>query len=106
MRINEDMTLAGQAETSCPLDGCSKVVTQCLDMIAPLTVTPATTLGTVSVTCQGTPRVVCTADASGSSCTITMTQQVCISVPVRYGVCVASGDTTIGCADSRGCGCR
>ena len=50
--------------------------------------------------------IFCTADASGSSCTITMTQQVCISVPVRYGVCVASGDTTIGCADSRGCGCR
>ena len=35
-----------------------------------------------------------------------MTQQVCVSIPVRYGVCIAAGDTTIGCADSRSCGCR
>lgn len=106
LRINEETPSLTQAETSCPLDGCNKVVTQCVDVTAPLTMTPTAVLGSMSVTCQGAPRVVCTADASGESCTVTMTQQVCVSVPVRFGVSIAAGDKTIGCADSRGCGCR
>ncbi|WP_455582611.1 hypothetical protein [Dysosmobacter sp.] len=109
MRISEayehEPLLTCQSEESCPLSGCNKVGTQCVDVTAPLTLAPTAVVGTVSVSCQGTPRITCTTDASGTSCTVTMTQQVCVSVPIRYGVTLTTGEPTIGCADSCvGCG--
>ena len=45
-------------------------------------------------------------EADGSRCIVTMTQQICVTVPVRYGVTMTAGEPTIACADScTGCGC-
>ena len=59
------------------------------------------------VACQGSPSITCVTDASGSCCTVTMTQQICVSVPIRYGVNLTAGEPTISCADNSciGCGC-
>ena len=111
MRINEayehDTILPYQGEESCPMGGCNKVGTQCVDVTAALTLVPTASVGTVNVACQGAPSITCVTAPDGSSCTITMTQQVCVSVPVRYGVTLSSGEPTIACADNNcvGCGC-
>ena len=110
MRISEayehEPILPYQAEDSCPVGGCNKTGTQCVDIAAPFTLTPTAAVGAVSITCQGSPSVTCVSDACGSSCTVTMTQQVCVSVPIRYGVSLTSGEPKITCADgSWGCGC-
>lgn len=111
MRINEayehDTLLSFQTEESCPLNGCNKVGTQCVDITAPLTLTPTATVGTVTVACQGSPVITCVTSADGSSCTVTMTQQVCVSVPVRYGVNTTASEPSIACADNNcvGSGC-
>lgn len=96
-----------QPEDACQPSGCNKVGTQCVDVTAPMVLTPTASVGTVTVACQGTPDITCTTDAGGTSCTVTMTQQVCVSVPIRYGVTLTSGEPTIACADNNcvGCGC-
>lgn len=109
LRINEayehEPILPYQGEESCPLNGCNKIGTQCVDISEALVLTPAVTVGTATVTCQGTPSITCLTNAEGTACTVTMTQQVCVSVPVRYGVSMTSGEPTISCAEGCiGCG--
>ena len=100
MRISEayehEPILPYQAEDNCPVD-----------IVAPFALTPTASVGTVTVACQGSPSITCVTDASGSCCTVTMTQQICVSVPIRYGVNLTAGEPTISCADNSciGCGC-
>ena len=109
MRISEAYehdSLLPYQEESCVLNGCNKVGTQCLDVSVSMLATPTSVVGTPEVSCQGTPEITCEVNEDGTSCTLIMTQQVCVSVPVRYGLTLTNGETTIGCADScvgRGC---
>ena len=96
MRINEayehEPILPYQSEESCPLNGCNKVSTQCVDVTASVILSPTAVMGSPTVTCQGNP-------------TMTMTQKVCVSIPVRYGTTISTCDPTITCAESCiGCG--
>lgn len=109
MRISEDYEhepiLNYQGGDSCPVNGCNKIGTQCVDVSATLNLTPTATMGTMTVSCQGAPCITCVADPCGASCTVTMTQKVCVSVPIRYGVAMTPGEPTIACTDSCGsCG--
>ena len=107
MRISEayehEPILPYQPEDSCPTGGCSKVSTQCVNVAAPVVLSPTAVMGTPTVTCQGGPSVTCTTNECGSSCTVVLTQQVCVSIPVRYGVTLTTGEPSIACADSCGC---
>lgn len=107
MRINEAYEHApilpgpGDETGSC---NCNKIVTQCVDVTAPVTLVPTACLGNVTVACQGMPVVNCTADPCGTSSTITVTQRVCVTIPVRYDVSMNTGDPTISCAEGGSCG--
>ena len=102
MRINEvyghEPILSYQPE-QCPVEGCGKIGTQCVDVSAAVTLTPAVTVGNVTVTCQGSPNIVCETNAGGTSCTVTLVQRVCVSIPVEYGVSVDPGNAVIACAE-------
>lgn len=103
MRINEAYEhepLLSRQEECCPVSGCNKVGTQCVDVSAPLTLAPTAAVGTVAVSCQGSPSITCVANAEGTSCTVTVTQRVCVSIPIRYGVTTTTGEPTISCADN------
>ena len=112
MRINE----AYEHETILPRQGdecgCNKIVTQCVDVTAPVTLIPTASLGTVTVACQGVPMVNCVTDPCGTSSTITVTQRVCVTIPVRYDVSMNTSDPTISCAEGgpygpcSPCGCK
>ena len=116
LRINEayehEPMLPGQGdEGRLPNNGCKKIVTQCVAVTAPVVLTPTASVGTVTVSCQGAPSINCTADPCGTSATLTLTQQVCVTVPVCYGVGMDSGEATISCTDcgtchSAPCGCK
>jgi len=110
LRISEayehEPILSCQAEEPTPAGGCNKVATQCVNVSAPVVLQPAASVGTVTVACQGVPSITCVTNGDGTSCTLTLTQQVCVSIPVRYGVTMTTGEATIGCADSCiGSGC-
>lgn len=113
LRINETyehdsiLSCSSQGEESCPIgSGCNKISAQCVDVSAPMTLTPTASIGTVNISCQGSPTVTCVTDPAGTSCAVTMTQQICVSVPVRYGVTMTAGDPTIACAPGApGCSC-
>ena len=85
-------------QASCPVTGCAKIATQCVNVSEPVILTPVATVGTVTTTCAGTPTVTCVTNASGTACTVTITQRVCASIPVNFSVGHTSGDTTISCA--------
>ena len=110
MRINEayehEPILPYQSEDSCPVNGCNKVSTQCVDVTATVLLSPTAVMGTPPVTCQGSPTVTCTTNADGTMCTVTLTQKVCVSIPVCYGPTVSTCDPTISCEDKcPSCGC-
>jgi len=96
--------LSYQGEDCCSANGCNKTGTQLFDIATAMTLTPTAEVGAATVTCQGTPTVTCISDTDGANCILTLTQQVCVSIPVRYGVTLTNGETTIGCADGCGCG--
>lgn len=111
MRINEayehESILPGQGEDGRPANNtCNKIITQCVDVKAPVILTPTACLGTVTVACQGSPCVTCETDPCGTSCTVTLSQQICVTVPVRYGVGLNSGEPTIACAEGGSCCCK
>ena len=86
---------------STPSAGCiGRAGTQSVDISQPIVLTPTASLGTVVSSCPGSPSVTCVASPDGTTCTVTLTQRVCISIPVSYGVEVAPGEPTITCADS------
>ena len=111
MRINEayehDAILPCMGEDGALANnGCNKITTQCVDVTAPGILQPTASVGTVTVACQGAPSVSCVTDPCGTSCTITLTQQICVTMPVRYGVSLSSGEPTISCAEGPiPCGC-
>ena len=94
MRINEayehEPILPYQSEESCPLNGCNKVSTQCVDVTASVILSPTAVMGSPTVTCQGNPTITCATNADGTMCTVTMTQKVCVSIPVRYGTTISA----------------
>lgn len=70
MRINEayehEPILPYQSEESCPLNGCNKVSTQCVDVTASVILSPTAVMGSPTVTCQGNPTITCATNADGT----------------------------------------
>lgn len=82
-----------------PVTGCNKTGTQCVDISAEVTLTPRTTVGTITTTCQGTPTVLCETNDEGTACTATLTQRVCVTIPVTFSVEKEDGEPSIMCAE-------
>lgn len=113
MRINDtyehEAILPYQTpEDACSVNGCNKVTTHCVDVTAPLTLTPTASIGKVTVACQGDPTVSCDSNPTGTSCIVTLTQKICVTVPVRYGVSMSADEPKIDCnccGSGGGCSC-
>ena len=101
MRINEEYEheplIPYQGTHTCPDTGCDKTAVQCVDVVLPMVLTPTATAGTVTTTCSGSPTVNCVTAADGLSCMVTVTQRVCVSIPVRFGVEEEPETVTIAC---------
>jgi hypothetical protein len=101
---HKDALTAAPFACKCPPAGCEKAGTQCVEIAEPVKLEPAAAVGTAVVACQGVPAVACVTDPSGAFCTVTLTQLVCVSIPVTYGVTVTAGTPSITCSGDT-CAC-
>lgn len=60
---------------------------------------PYAKLGQPRTECCGIPDISCTGTEHG--CRIMITQSLCVSIPVKYGVCVSGEQTQVHCSDCR-----
>lgn len=86
-------------DTTCPAIGYQKV-----NVCVPVTVTPFANSGTTKTTCCGEPIVVpgetpCSGKKNGV-CNFTISQTICVEVPVDFGAKATVGDTYVDCLDA------
>ena len=80
---------------------CPAVGYQSASICVPVTVTPFAQTGLTATKCCGTPvvtpgREVCNGMKNGS-CVFTITQDICVAVPVEFGAVATVGDTYVSC---------
>lgn len=80
---------------------CPTVGYQSASICVPVTVTPFAQAGITSTKCCGDPvvtpgREVCDGVKNGS-CFFTITQDICVAVPVEFGAVATVGDSYINC---------
>lgn len=91
-RIKENL---GENET-CPATGY-----QTASLCVPVKITPFAKPGTTTTKCCGSPFVsagidVCEGEKNGS-CFFTITQDICVSVPILFGATEEVGDVYVSC---------
>lgn len=79
----------------CAAAACGSVVTQRMTVCVPVTVTPWARTGMVSATCCGEPEVeegaVACAGDEDASCSFTISQPICVDIPVSFGASAVTG---------------
>lgn len=96
--VNLDATSLTEAQT------CPAVGYQAASICVPVTVTPFAQTGATTTKCCGTPVVtpgiaVCGGVKNGS-CAFTITQDICVAVPVEFGAVASVGDSFVSCSDA------
>lgn len=86
----------GQVETTCPA-----VAYQRARLCVPVTVTPFASAGDTTTICCGTPtissgEIACEGTPLGT-CVFTITQELCIEVPVAFGANATVGNYSVQC---------
>lgn len=78
---------------------CESVFYQKETVCVPVKVTPYAKAGTAKASCCGKPVVRAGAQCTGgqTSCTFTITQNLCIEVPVSFGAEIETGTATVQC---------
>ncbi len=78
---------------------CESVFYQKEMVCVPVTVTPFANPGTAKATCCGEAVVTAGGQCSGSrkSCSFTITQSLCIEIPISFGAVIETGDAVVQC---------
>jgi hypothetical protein len=95
-----DIQLRNEEPQTCPATGYQSV-----SVCVPVTVEPFASPGTTVTKCCGDPIVRMGADAicqgvRNGSCSFTITQDICVEVPVLFGARTVVGDTFVACRGS------
>ena len=92
-------------------EGCDVVGSQTVDLCVPVTVTPSAIVGPTVVRCCGpaviTPGTNICPGTPNPDCSFTITQRLCIEVPVEFGAEAQAGQTHVNCgtaSETRTCG--
>ena len=97
MNMNDMNYQAAQVENQT----CPTISYQQADVCVPVTVSPYATAGTTTTHCCGDPIVVSgkntCAGRKGDVCVFTVTQRVCVEVPVAFGATATVGDAYVDC---------
>jgi hypothetical protein len=80
---------------------CPAAAYQLLGVCVPVTVTPFANTGATVTKCCGEPSIVegrntCDGTKNGT-CVFTVTQDICVEVPVEFGAVASVGDTYVNC---------
>lgn len=97
--MRENLNLDVEEEQTCPAVGY-----QSASICVPVTVTPFAKTGTTSTKCCGNPIVVsgkntCNGVKNGA-CSFTISQDICVAVPVGFGAIATVGDTFVNCNEA------
>ncbi|MEG0765181.1 MAG: hypothetical protein RR403_03970 [Pseudoflavonifractor sp.] len=80
---------------------CPAVGYQTASICVPVTVTPFAETGTTITKCCGAPFVAAGKNTCGGTkngvCTFTISQDICVAVPVSFGAVATVGDTYVSC---------
>ncbi|MEG1501163.1 MAG: hypothetical protein RR396_04335, partial [Clostridiales bacterium] len=85
---------------------CTSITSQYADVSLPLKVKPYAIVGKLEAECCGEPIVAvhpCQGANCSCGCEITITQTVCIRIPVEYGADANTGDITAVCKRNQCC---
>lgn len=80
---------------------CETTFYQTETVCVPVTVTPFANPGTAKATCCGKPVIATDNQCQGTqrSCTFTVTQRLCIEVPIAFGADIETGAAVVRCGD-------
>ncbi len=85
---------------------CPAVGYQSVSVCVPVTVTPFATPGQTTTKCCGTPLITPGRESCGGikngSCYFTISQDICVTVPVELGAVTTVGDTYVACNEVSG----
>lgn len=102
--------MGNQAQEPCDRqnDGitCTNVSTQYADMSVPVRLKPYAIVGEVETECCGDAVITqrqCQGSVCPCGCEMTITQAVCIHIPIEYGTNAEIGDTVVVCKKTSGC---
>lgn len=85
---------------------CTSITSQYADVSVPLKLKPYAVVGKLATECCGDPVIAlrqCQGVNCSCGCEITITQTVCIRIPVKYGVEADISDTAILCKKNLNC---
>lgn len=85
---------------------CTSVTSQYADVSVPLKLSPYANVGALVTECCGEPVLALRPCQSGNcscGCEITITQTICIRIPIEYGTAADVGGTTAIC--KKNCNC-
>lgn len=95
MVINTNSDTVNEAQT------CPAVGYQSASICVPVTVTPFAQAGTTVTKCCGSPVVIPGREVCGGvkngSCFFTISQDICVAVPVEFGAVATVGDSFVSC---------
>lgn len=103
--MSENMTCNCSADiTACPEqlnETCPATGYQEVNVCVPVTITPFAHAGVPCTRCCGEPVVIpddttCAGTVNGI-CTLTISQTLCVEVPINFGASVAVGETFVDC---------
>lgn len=93
--VNANSNLLDETQT-CPAIGY-----QSASICVPVTVTPFAQAGTTITKCCGSPVVIPGREVCGGvkngSCVFTISQDICVAVPVEFGAVATVGDSFVSC---------
>jgi len=88
---------------TCGEDECSVNAFQELDICVPVTIEPFVTLGDPVVECIDDPcitPVACHSWNRNGTCKFTVSQKLCVMVPIEFKATASSGTTSVCCGDA------
>lgn len=90
-----------EEQTSSVSTPCEVIAYQKADVCVPITVKPDVTTGTITTICCGTPEIKQGSQCSGGAteCSFTVTQTVCVKVPLTFGADATVGQAGIDCGE-------
>lgn len=82
--------------------GCEKTFFQVENVCVPVTITPFATPGEATATCCGETIVnqnTTQCPGTRTSCTFTVTQRLCIEIPITFGAVIETGEARVQCGE-------
>lgn len=84
-------------------DGCTKMAQQYADISTPVSINSTATLGKIETECCGEPTVCCEETPCDNTSRITITQKVCIKIPISYKIDACIEEDGISCNCNQEC---